>query len=340
MIDLTESVLVEVKNLVKHFPITKGIIFKKNVASIRAVDDISFEVERGKTLGLVGESGSGKSTTGRLILRLLDPTSGTIKFDGSDITNLPEDGLKDLRRRTGIVFQDPYSSLDPRKRVVDIIAEPLVIAKWGGRRKIVERVYELLGLVGLRREDAYKYPHQFSGGQRQRIAVARALALSPDLIVADEPVSALDVSVQAKIINLFSTIQKELGVAYLFISHDLSVVRYISDKVAVMYLGKIVEYGPSDVIFEEPLHPYTKSLLTVVPVPNPKVMRSRRPTLLRGEIPSPINPPSGCRFHTRCPYAIKTCSEEEPQITQAKPNHYVLCLFWKEIEEGTLTPQN
>ncbi|MEM4200126.1 MAG: dipeptide ABC transporter ATP-binding protein [Nitrososphaerales archaeon] len=340
MIDLAENMLVEVKNLVKHFPITRGIIFKKEVARIRAVDGVSFEIERGKTLGLVGESGSGKSTTGRLLLRLLEPTGGTIKFDGSDITNLPEDDLKDLRRRTGIVFQDPYSSLDPRKRVVDIIAEPLVIARWGDRAKIVERAYELLELVGLRREDASKYPHQFSGGQRQRIAVARALALSPDLIVADEPVSALDVSVQAKIINLFANIQKELGVAYLFISHDLSVVRHISDKVAVMYLGKIVEYGPSDVIFEHPLHPYTKTLLTVVPVPNPRIMRSRRPTLLKGEIPSPINPPSGCRFHTRCPYVMRKCSEEEPQITQAKPNHFVSCLFWKEIEEGALTPQN
>lgn len=332
--------LVEVKNLVKLFPITKGIVFKKSVASVRAVDCISFEIERGKTLGLVGESGSGKSTTGRLILRLLEPTSGTIRFDGTDITNLSEEDLKDLRRRTGIVFQDPYSSLDPRKRIMDIIAEPLVIAKWGDRREVAERVYELLDLVGLRREDSLKYPHQFSGGQKQRIAIARALALSPDLIVADEPVSALDVSVQAKIINLFSNIQKDLGVAYLFISHDLSVVRHISDRVAVMYLGKIVEYGPSELIFEHPLHPYTKSLLTVVPVPNPQVMRRRKPTVLRGEIPSPINPPSGCRFHTRCPYALKRCSEEEPQITQAKPNHFVLCLFWKEIEEGALTPQN
>ena len=264
--------LVEVKNLIKHFPVTKGIVFKKTVATVRAVDDVSFEIEKGKTLGLVGESGSGKSTTGRLILRLLEPTAGTIKFDGLDITSLPENDLKDLRRRTGIVFQDPYSSLDPRKRVMDIISEPLIITNWGDRKRIAERVYELLDLVGLRREDSSKYPHQFSSGQRQRIAIARALALSPDLIVADEPVSALDVSVQAKIINLFSNIQKELQVAYLFISYDLSVVRHISDKVAVMYLGKIVEYGPANMVFDQPLHPYTKSLLTVIPVPNPKLM--------------------------------------------------------------------
>jgi len=214
----------------------------------------------------------------------------------------------------------------------------MVIANWGDRRKIAERVHELLDLVGLRREDASKYPHQFSGGQRQRIAIARALALSPDLIVADEPASALDVSVQAKIINLFSSIQERLRVAYLFISHDLSVVRHISDKVAVMYLGKIVEYGPTDVIFEQPLHPYTKSLLTVVPVPSPKLMKNRNPIILRGEIPSPINPPPGCRFHTRCPYALKRCSEEEPHLVQARPHHFVLCLFWKEIEEGVLGP--
>jgi oligopeptide/dipeptide ABC transporter ATP-binding protein len=330
--------LVEVKNLIKHFPVTKGIVFKKTVATVRAVDDVSFEIEKGKTLGLVGESGSGKSTTGRLILRLLEPTAGTIKFDGLDITSLPENDLKDLRRRTGIVFQDPYSSLDPRKRVMDIISEPLLITNWGDRKRIAERVYELLDLVGLRREDSSKYPHQFSGGQRQRIAIARALALSPDLIVADEPVSALDVSVQAKIINLFSNIQKELQVAYLFISHDLSVVRHISDKVAVMYLGKIVEYGPANMMFDQPLHPYTKSLLTVIPVPNPKLMKSRKPTVLRGEIPSPINPPTGCRFHTRCPYALKQCSEEEPPFVQANPNHFVLCLFWKEIDEGVLIP--
>jgi oligopeptide transport system ATP-binding protein len=335
---MAENVLVEVKDLTKHFPVTKGIVFKKVITTVRAVDGVSFEIEKGKTLGLVGESGSGKSTTGKLILRLLEPTAGIIRFDGIDITNLPQDDLKDLRKRTSIVFQDPYSSLDPRKRVFDIISEPMVIANWGDRRKIAERVHELLDLVGLRREDASKYPHQFSGGQRQRIAIARALALSPDLIVADEPVSALDVSVQAKIINLFSSIQERLRVAYLFISHDLSVVRHISDKVAVMYLGKIVEYGPTDVIFEQPLHPYTKSLLTVVPVPSPKLMKNRNPIILRGEIPSPINPPPGCRFHTRCPYALKRCSEEEPHLVQARPHHFVLCLFWKEIEEGVLGP--
>jgi oligopeptide/dipeptide ABC transporter ATP-binding protein len=335
---MAENVLVEVKDLTKHFPVTKGIVFKKVITTVRAVDGVSFEIEKGKTLGLVGESGSGKSTTGKLILRLLEPTAGIIRFDGIDITNLPQDDLKDLRKRTSIVFQDPYSSLDPRKRVFDIISEPMVIANWGDRRKIAERVHELLDLVGLRREDASKYPHQFSGGQRQRIAIARALALSPDLIVADEPASALDVSVQAKIINLFSSIQERLRVAYLFISHDLSVVRHISDKVAVMYLGKIVEYGPTDVIFEQPLHPYTKSLLTVVPVPSPKLMKNRNPIILRGEIPSPINPPPGCRFHTRCPYALKRCSEEEPHLVQARPHHFVLCLFWKEIEEGVLGP--
>jgi oligopeptide transport system ATP-binding protein len=338
MMDMSNS-LVEVKDLVKHFPLTRGIIFRKTVAKIHAVDGVSFEIERGKTLGLVGESGSGKSTTGRLILRLLEPTSGLIKFDGIDVTNIPEENLKELRRRTGIVFQDPYASLDPRMRIIDIISEPLVIAKWGDRKKIVERVYELLEQVGLRPDDATKYPHQLSGGQRQRVAIARALALSPDLIVADEPVSALDVSVQAKIMNLFSDIRKKFQVAYLFISHDLSVVRHISDKVAVMYLGKFVEYGPANIIFQRPLHPYTKSLLSVIPIPNPTLMRSRKKIILKGEIPSPINPPSGCRFHTRCPYARKRCMEEEPELTHVGHGHFVSCLFWKEIEDESFTPQ-
>ena len=329
------NILIEVKDLVKHFPVTRGVIFKKTIAKIHAVDGVSFEIEKGKTLGLVGESGSGKSTIGRLILRLLEPTSGTIIFDGLDITKMPENDLKDLRRRAAAVFQDPYSSLDPRMRIFDIISEPLIIAKWGDRKKIADRVYELLGQVGLRLEEATKYPHQLSGGQRQRVAIARALALSPDLIVADEPVSALDVSVQAKIINLFSDIQKRLHVAYLFISHDLSVVRHVSDKIAVIYLGKIVEYGPVDRIFQQPLHPYTKSLLSVIPIPNPTLMKSRRKIILSGEIPSPINPPSGCRFHTRCPYAKNRCREEEPELIDAGHGHFVSCLFWEEIKEDS-----
>ncbi|MEM1950392.1 MAG: ABC transporter ATP-binding protein, partial [Candidatus Caldarchaeum sp.] len=309
-----------------------GLIFKRKTASVFAVDDISFSISRGETLGLVGESGSGKTTTGKLLLKLIQPTKGLIVFDGTDITHLPEKLLKDFRKRTGVVFQDPFSSLDPRMRVRDIIAEPLEIHRWGSKNDINLRVKELLELVGLSSADASRYPHQFSGGQRQRIAIARAIALEPDFIVADEPVSALDVSVQAKIVNLFVKIKKEMKVAYLFISHDLAVVRHLADNVAIMYAGKIMEYGSSDEIFNNPRHPYTRALLSVIPVPDPQLMQTRRHVLLRGEPVSPINPAKNCRFSSRCPFAKQRCMEEEPFMDNLNGKHFVSCFYWREVE--------
>lgn len=335
---LPEPVL-EARNLVKHFPITKGFFFKKRVGSVRAVDDISFTVDKGETVGLVGESGSGKSTTANMVMRLLDVTSGSIFFEGIDISHAKPKDLKIFRKRTGIVFQDPYSSLDPRKNIFQTISEPMVVHGWGTKRERAQRVYDLLEKVGLRASDARKYPHQFSGGQRQRIAIARALALTPSFIVADEAVSALDVSVQAKILNLFMDVQKEFNLSYLFITHDLSVLRHISNKVVVMYLGKIVEYGTVDDIYERPMHPYTRALLQAIPVPNPVLMKERTFEPMRGEIPSPINPPSGCRFRTRCPYAQPKCASDAPPLERLDGQHYVSCHYWNEISEG-LAPKH
>ncbi|MEM1994769.1 MAG: dipeptide ABC transporter ATP-binding protein [Nitrososphaerales archaeon] len=326
------SIILQIKDLKKYFPITKGVILKKTLGYVKAVDGVSFSIERGETFGLVGESGSGKSTIGRLIVGLLQPTSGSIFFDKVDLTKINKKEFQNIRRRMSMIFQDPFTSLDPRKNVMQIIAEPLIIHTDMEREKREEIVYQLLERVGLRQEDAFKYPHQFSGGQRQRIAIARALTLSPDLIIADEAVSALDVSVQAKIINILMSLQKELNLTYLFIAHDLSVVCHISHKVGVMYLGKLVEVGSKSAIFQDPLHPYTQALLEAVPVPDPNIMVAKGLMVLKGEIPSPINPPSGCRFHPRCPYATKRCTEEEPTLIDNGENHLAACHYTDEIK--------
>jgi oligopeptide/dipeptide ABC transporter ATP-binding protein len=320
--------LIEVRNLVKHFPITRGIVFQKQIGAVKAVDDISFEVKRGETLGIVGETGCGKSTTARLLVRLLDPTSGTIMFEDQDIAAAKKDDLKALHRHVQMVFQDPYSSLNPRKTVGSIIAEPFVIhgllKESGARRK---RVQELMDRVGLNPEHYNRYPHEFSGGQRQRIGVARSIALEPKLLVADEPVSALDVSIQAQVLNLLRGLQRELGLTLIFIAHDLSVVRHMCDRVAVMYLGKIVELAPSDSLYGFPRHPYTGALLSAVPVASPSGARRRERQLLTGDVPSPANPPRACRFHTRCPKAQEICSQEEPLLEPKGNETLAACHF-------------
>ncbi len=304
--------LLEVKNLRKLFPIRKGLL-QRTVGHVRAVDGVSFTVERGTTLALVGESGCGKTTTGRLVLRLLEPTEGSVRFEGQDLAALPSDELRKLRQRIQIIFQDPYSSLDPRMSTADIVGEGLEIHGIATGQEQLDRVAELLVKVGLSSRDLRKFPHQFSGGQRQRIGIARALATNPDLIVCDEAVSALDVSVQAQVLNLLKDLQAELGLSYLFITHDLNVVRYIADRVAVMYLGEIVELADTETLFTDPQHPYTQSLLSAVPVLDPDE-RNKERFHLQGDVPSPSNPPSGCRFHTRCPFAVKACAEHAPEL--------------------------
>lgn len=330
------SLVLEVRNLSKYFPLTRGFILKRSLGEVRAVDDISFSIERGETVGLVGESGSGKSTTANMILKLMSPTSGSICFEGTDITHASGKEIQFFRKRTGSVFQDPYSSLDPRKNIFQIVSEPLAIHHSGTKQERKSKVLELLDRIGLSAKDARKYPHQFSGGQRQRIAIARALALNPTLIIADEAVSALDVSVQAKILNLFMDIQKEFNVSYLFITHDLSVLRHIGSKIIVMYLGKIVEYGTVNDIYKNAMHPYTRALLQSIPIPNPKLMMNRVFQPLKGEIPSPLNPPSGCRFRMRCQFAQAKCAEETPLLQETNEHHYVACHFWQEIGEGKI----
>ncbi|HEV7475065.1 MAG TPA: dipeptide ABC transporter ATP-binding protein [Pyrinomonadaceae bacterium] len=321
--------LLRVRGLVKHFPV------EDSDDVVRAVDDVSFEVFTGETLGLVGESGCGKSTVGRCVLRLIEPTAGKISFAGRDVLSLSKSQLRELRREMQIVFQDPYASLNPRMKVGDIIAEPLVIHGIGDRKDRQDRVASLLSKVGLDPNYMKRYSHEFSGGQRQRIGVARTLALNPKLIVADEPVSALDVSVQAQVVNLFQDLQKEFGLTYLFISHGLAVVEHISTRVAVMYLGRIVEVASSVDLYRQPLHPYTQALLSAIPIPDPK--RKRERIVLQGDVPTPINPPSGCRFRTRCPIAIDDCAVIDPELREVAPGHSVACIRvpgWQEAKSA------
>ena len=321
------SPLIEVKNLVKHFPITSGVIFQRKIGAVKAVDDISFEVMRGETLGVVGETGCGKSTTARLLVRLLDPTSGAVLLEGEDIAKRKGAGLKALHREVQMIFQDPYSSLNPRKTVGSIISEPFVIhGLYSGDDERKRRVQDLMDRVGLNPEHYNRYPHEFSGGQRQRIGVARAVALEPRVLIADEPVSALDVSIQAQVLNLLRELQRELGLTLIFIAHDLSVVRHMCDRVAVMYLGKVVELAPSEVLYHFPRHPYTGALLSAVPVPDPTGGKRER-QLLSGDVPSPANPPRACRFHTRCPKAQEVCSIEEPLLEDKGTGSLAACHF-------------
>ncbi|MHB8991775.1 MAG: ABC transporter ATP-binding protein [Chloroflexota bacterium] len=328
---LKQEKLLEVANLKMYFPITQGILLQRKVGDVRAVDDISFFIRKGETLGLVGESGCGKSTTGRSILQLYRPTGGSVRFGETELTQLKGEELRKMRRRMQMIFQDPYASLNPRMTVGDIIGEPLDIHHLARGKARQERVQELLRLVGLNPYFANRYPHEFSGGQRQRIGVARALAVEPEFIVCDEPVSALDVSIQAQIINLLEELQGEFGLTYLFIAHDLSVVRHISDRIAVMYVGKMVELADRNALYQRPLHPYTKALLSAVPVPDPVVESMRQRVILTGDVPSPVKPPSGCRFHPRCRYARDECSQSEPEFKEVESDHWVACHFWDEI---------
>jgi oligopeptide transport system ATP-binding protein len=324
--------IVEITGLHKYFPIRAGV-FAQHSGDVKAVDGVDLAIRRGETLGLVGESGSGKTTVGRLILRLLPLTSGTITFDGKSVHDLPPGELRKLRKEMQIIFQDPYASLNPRMTVGSIIAEPLEIHGIAKGKAAEERVKELLRLVGLRPYHANRFPHEFSGGQRQRVGIARALAVDPKFIVADEPVSALDVSIQAQVVNLLEDLQEKLGLTYLFIAHDLSVVRHISDRVAVMYVGKIVELADRDDLYRNPLHPYTQALLSAIPVPEPSVEARRKRVILKGDIPSPVNPPAGCRFHTRCPIAFERCKVDVPPLRQYAPGHFAAC-HWVDEHNG------
>lgn len=317
-----KSDLLVVKNLVKHFPVRSGLL-QRTFAWVKAVDDVSFAVKSGETLGMVGESGCGKTTIGRTILRLIEPTSGEVSFNGQDVIKMKSPELKPLRRDMQIIFQDPYASLNPRIPIGESVMEGLQIHNIGHPKERWEVAINMLKKVGLEEYHARRYPHEFSGGQRQRIGIARALALNPKFIVCDEPVSALDVSIQSQVLNILKDLQSEFGLTYLFIAHNLSVVEHISDRVAVMYLGKMVELAERDVLYREPLHPYTRALLSAIPVAHPDQKRER--TILKGDVPSPLNPPKGCRFHTRCPIAVEKCSQEEPQFKEVRPGHYVAC---------------
>ncbi|MEH7302295.1 ABC transporter ATP-binding protein [Neobacillus drentensis] len=314
--------LLEIQNLKTYYPV-KGGFFKRTVGNVKAVDNISFEIKRGETLGLVGESGCGKSTAGRTILRLLKPTDGKILFDGKNITNISGKSLQEIRKDMQMVFQDPYASLNPMQMVGDIIAEPIYNFSRKSKEELKQEVMDLLTKVGLPQDAYYKYAHEFSGGQRQRIGIARALALRPKLIIADEPVSALDVSVQSQVLNLLKDLQKEFDLTFLFIAHDLSVVKHMSDRIGVMYLGNMVEIADKDSLYAQPLHPYTQSLISAIPSPDPRVKKER--IILKGDVPSPINPPSGCPFHPRCPMAMEECSKSKPVLKEVKPSHRVAC---------------
>ncbi len=324
--EVTQENLVEVHNLVKYFPVRAGLM-QRVVNWVKAVDNVSFVVKKGETLGMVGESGCGKTTIGRSMLRLIEPTSGSIQYDGKDVLKLKGSELKNVRRHMQIIFQDPYASLDPRLPIGEAVMEGLNIHNIGTRQERYDLMIETLKKVGLEDYHARRYPHEFSGGQRQRIGIARALALRPNFIICDEPVSALDVSIQSQVLNILKDLQKEFGLTYLFIAHNLSVVEHISDRVAVMYLGKMVELTARDDLFKDPLHPYTKALMSAIPVPDPNLKRERQ--VLKGDVPSPLNPPKGCRFHPRCPLADKICSEQEPEFRQAKPGHWVACWMVK-----------
>jgi len=320
-----DDVLISVKNLKKYFPITRGLIFTRHIGDVKAVDDVSFDIHKGETLGLVGESGCGKTTTGRTLIQLYEPTAGHVYYEGKDLATLSTKELRPMRQRLQIIFQDPYASLNPRLTVGSIVGEPLEIHHVAQGKELRERVQELLHLVGLNPYFINRYPHEFSGGQRQRIGVARALALDPEFIVCDEPISALDVSIQAQVVNLLEELQERLGLTYLFIAHDLSMVRHISDRVAVMYLGKIVELADRNTLYEYPLHPYTQALLSAVPIPDPVIEEKRHRVILEGDVPSPSNPPSGCNFRTRCPAAIDICAEKEPALIEMEDGHFSAC---------------
>ena len=328
--------LLEAEHVVKYFPIKRGILIQREVARVHAVDDVSLSIRKGETIGLVGESGCGKSTLGRCIVRLFPLTDGKIVFDGEDISALGRRGMRPLRRELQIVFQDPYASLNPRKRIGQIIGAPLEIHNIGDRRERKRQVQQLLEKVGLSPEHYNRYPHEFSGGQRQRIGVARALALRPKLVIADEPVSALDVSIQAQVVNLLSDLQEEFDLTYVFIAHDLGVVRHVSDRIAVMYLGKIVEISPAEELYERPIMPYTEALLSAVPIPDPRESAARERIVLEGDVPSPINPPSGCRFHPRCRYATDVCQQIEPPLTDYGNGHLAACHHPLNVDKETL----
>jgi len=317
--------LVQVRNLKKYFPIHKGTFIQRHVGNIKAVDGVSFDIYRGETLGLVGETGSGKTTVGRTLLRLYEPTGGQVIFDEMDVFSLNESEMRKIRLRMQIIFQDPYSSLNPRMTVGSIVAAPLEVHRVVSGKAKRERIDELLHIVGLNPEFVNRYPHEFSGGQRQRIGIARALAANPDLVVCDEPISSLDVSIQAQVVNLLEELQQKLGLTYLFIAHDLSMVRHISDRMAVMYLGKIVELADRDEIYLRPLHPYTQALMSAVPVPDPEVAEKRHRMILEGDLPSPANPPVGCNFNTRCPFAEEICFQQEPEFVEVQAGHWAAC---------------
>jgi oligopeptide transport system ATP-binding protein len=329
---VASKTLLDVRDLKMYFPLTRGIVLQRVVGHVKAIDGVSFSIERGQTLGLVGESGSGKTTIGRTIVRLYKPTAGQVLFDDMDLAKLQGEELRQIRQRVQMVFQDPFASLNPRYTIGSLIAEPMYIYKTASRAEIRDRTIELLKVVGLRPEYVDRYPHEFSGGQRQRIAVARALSINPELVIADEPVSALDVSIRAQVLNLLQRLQEQFNLTYLFVSHDLSVVRHVADRIAVMYLGKIMELADRDELYTSPKHPYTQALLSAVPIPDPKIEKRRQRIILSGDLPSPINIPSGCRFHTRCPMAQAISREVEPPF-EAKPGreHYAACHFSESV---------
>ncbi len=329
---VASQTLLDIHDLKMYFPLTQGIVFQRVIGYVRAVDGVSFSIERGQTLGLVGESGSGKTTIGRTIIRLYKPTEGSIFFNGQDLAKLDGESLRHVRRQAQMVFQDPFASLNPRFTIGSLIAEPMQIYKMGTTQELRDKTVELLRVVGLRPEYIDRYPHEFSGGQRQRIAVARAISINPEFVIADEPVSALDVSVRAQVLNLLQRLQQQFNLTYLFVSHDLSIVRHVADRIAVMYLGRIVELSDRDELYAAPKHPYTKALLSAVPIPDPVIERKRQRIILSGDLPSPINIPSGCRFHTRCPMAQSICREIDP-VFEAKEGHehYAACHFAEKV---------